>query len=121
MRTLGHRKWFFAPLALVAIIGFGLLTMVLWNALLPELLHLPTITFWQAIGLLVLARLLFGFHGRHFGGPAYHWRNRIREKWMNMTPEEREKFRQHLREHGHGWGYHCEDYKSEAGSETKTV
>ncbi len=35
-------------------------TMWLWNGLLPEMFGLPTVTFWQALGLCLLARFLFG-------------------------------------------------------------
>lgn len=85
---------------LVAIFGvllFGNIVMWLWNALMPVIFHLPVITFPQALGLLVLSKILFSsFRG---GGPG-RWRGgKIREKWMNMTPEEREKFQQ---EWGHG-------------------
>ncbi len=53
------------------ILVFGAVIMWLWNALLPDLFHFGTITYWQAVGLAVLARLLFGSmhhghsHGRH--------------------------------------------------------
>lgn len=78
----------------------GWLTMWLWNTILPPVLHVGTLTFWQAIGLLILSRLLFGnFKGkhrqhRHQGGKAYY----MREKWAKMTPEEREQFKQQWRE-----------------------
>lgn len=52
-----------------------------------------TITFWQALGILVLSKILFsGFGGRP--GHRGHWRNRMRDRWAGMTPEERERFRQ---------------------------
>jgi len=54
---------------------------------------LRTITLWQALGILILSKILFGgFRGRPgYGGP---WRRRMSERWQRMTPEEREKFRQ---------------------------
>ena len=76
----------------VAILAFGFVTMNLWNWLMPAILGLKTITFVQALGLVVLSKILFGgFHGRH-GGPR-PWRRRMAERWEQMTPEEREKFR----------------------------
>ena len=82
----------FAP-ALVA--GLSFVVMSLWNALIPSLFALPAIGFWQAAGLLVLCRILFGGfrgHGR------YGWRHRAwRERWHGMTPEERERFRDGVR------------------------
>ncbi len=81
------------PLFLAA---FGYAVMWLWNWLMPALFGWHGITFWQAIGILVLSKILFGgFHGRH-GGHG-HWRHRMSERWEKMTPEEREKFRQSMR------------------------
>lgn len=75
--------------------GFG--TMYLWNWLVPLLFHGPVITFLQALGLLVLSKILFGF-GR--GGSGFRgrrrWEQRMRERFANMTPEEREKFSQQM-------------------------
>jgi hypothetical protein len=80
----------FAPL-LVAILG--LVVKSLWNWLTPALFGWHLITFWQAVGILILSKILFGGlrggSGRHMS-----WRNRMRERWEHMTPEEREKFRQ---------------------------
>jgi hypothetical protein len=88
------RKWMFI-LAPIAIVGFmfvgGQVVMHLWNWLLPALFGWRAVTFWQALGLLVLCRILFGRLGGHRpdGG---RWR-----RWQGMTPEEREKFRQGMR------------------------
>jgi hypothetical protein len=63
---------------------------------MPSLFGWTLINFWQALGLLILSRILFGgFRGR----PAGHmyWRGRMIERWEQMTPEEREKFRQGMR------------------------
>ena len=75
----------------------------LWNWLLPSLFNWPQITFWQALGLLVLCRILFGGLGRH-GSHGSHFRNRMRwkERCGQMSPEERDRFRQGIRE---GWGF----------------
>lgn len=97
-----RRKWLFvvAPLALVLFIFIGgEVVMRLWNWLLPMLFGWRMITFWQAIGLLALCRILFGGLGRH-GGPRPNFRRRMQERWERMTPEEREKARQK-------WGYRC--------------
>jgi hypothetical protein len=60
--------------------------------------HLRGSSFWQALGLLVLSKLLFGgFRPYPRGGPR--WRRRMMERWEQMTPEEREKFKQGMR-HG---------------------
>lgn len=77
-------------LAIIAIVLFSLITMLLWNALMPAIFGLPLINFIQAIGLMILSRLLLG-HGRfgHRGWRSHHY---MREKWANMTPEERKHF-----------------------------
>jgi hypothetical protein len=67
----------------------GLLTVALWNVLMPAILGLPAIGFWQALGLLLLSRILFG----GLGG----WGHRMRKahfvrRWKDLTPEERQRF-----------------------------
>jgi hypothetical protein len=97
-----RRKWFWiAPLAiaamvLMAFIG-GELVMRLWNWLLPPLFGWRQVTFWQAFGLLVLCRILFGGLSGSGGRGAYgrrRMRERMRERWERMTPQEREKARE---------------------------
>lgn len=79
-------------IGVAAVALFGFVVMNLWNWLAPAVFGGRTITFWQALGLLVLSKILFGgFHGRHGGGG--HWKQRMRARWERMTPEEREKFR----------------------------
>jgi hypothetical protein len=86
----------FALLAAVALGVFGSVVMGLWNWLMPALFEWRPISFWQALGLLVLSKILFGgFRGRP--GRNMHWRRRMMERWEQMTPEEREKFRQGMR------------------------
>ena len=68
----------------------GIVVMLLWNWLVPGLFHGPTLGYWQALGLLVLSRLLFGGLRGHG-----HWRQRWwRERWEQMTPDERERLRE---------------------------
>jgi len=95
-----RRRWIFlAPLAIVGILAFmaigSAVVMALWNWLLPPLFGLHQITFWQALGILVLCRLLFGGWGRHGFRPNLRQRMRQRwvERWERMTPEQRERFR----------------------------
>lgn len=104
-------------LAVIAMILFCVITMLLWNALMPVIFGLPAVNFIQAAGLLILFRLLFG-HGR-FG--RHHWRGHyyMREKWANMSPEERKKFYE-----SRCWGYneHKEKtYAPETGKAENTA
>jgi len=76
---------------------FGFVVMWLWNHLMPALFGLHSLGFWQALGLLILSKILFtGFHGRP--GFSHDWRMRFIRRWDQMTPEEREAFRAGLRE-----------------------
>jgi ABC-type multidrug transport system fused ATPase/permease subunit len=87
---------------LVAMAAFSIAAMLLWNWLIPAIFGLPSITYLQALGLMVLARILlsgFPFSERKaMIGAARRGNNPIREKWMNMTEEERNEFIK--REHG---------------------
>jgi len=101
IRFHGLRKvQIIAPLAILAMVGFIFLVMLLWNWLVPVLFAGPMINFWQTLGLLILSRILLGsWHGGG-RGPGRHWRARVIERWEQMTPEERERFRQ-------GWAAEC--------------
>ena len=87
----------------VAIIGLlllGMIIMLLWNWLIPSIFNVREITFWEALGLFVFAKILLGAWGggRWKHGPAGHWGNRYYEKLASMTPEERERFKQRMTE-----------------------
>ena len=75
---------------------FSAIVMGLWNAILPGVLGVKPISFIQALGILVLSKILFGgFHGRRFKGGDYSsaWKQKMAEKCSMMSPEEREKFK----------------------------
>ena len=85
MRPKARRLLMFTPVALmgIALISFigGEIVKLLWNWLAPALFGLPMLTFWQALGLLALCRILFGGNGLR-GGRSHRY-----------SPEERERFR----------------------------
>jgi hypothetical protein len=89
-----------ALLGSLAIGAVSFVVMCLWNALMPSIFAVRAISFWQALGLLVLSKVLFGGF-RPAGGGGPRWRQRLFERWEQMTPEEREKFQQGIR---HGCG-----------------
>ena len=78
-----------AVLILAAIAVLGLVVMLLWNAIVPGVfLGVRTLDYRQALGLLVLSRILFGgFRGRG-GRSGRGW-----QRLENLTPEERARFR----------------------------
>ena len=97
-----RRNWWmrglkFAAIVVIALAALGAVVMGLWNWLMPVLFGWPAIGFWQALGLLVLSKILLG--GLR-GGPGRHrhWRGRMIDRWENMTDEEREKFREGMRQ-----------------------
>jgi membrane protein required for beta-lactamase induction len=89
-------------IAVAAIVGLtlfvaigGVVVMLLWNWLAPALFRLPEITFWQALGLLALCRILFGGIGP-MGGASSRAKRRMAERHEHMTPQEREHVRQEM-------------------------
>jgi hypothetical protein len=106
-----------APLAILGIVIFtwigGEVVMQLWNWLAPALFGWRQITFWQAIGLLALCRILFGgFRLSGHDSPRSRLRQRMAERWEKMTPEEREKYRQSFR--GRWGSFHPPDSEPSA-------
>jgi hypothetical protein len=97
MKPRLKRLIFIAPLAILGMLLFafigGELVLLLWNWLLPPLFGWRPISFWQALGLLALCRILFGGFGLR-GDSGYRYRRR----WEYMTPEERERIRERIRE-----------------------
>ena len=69
----------------------------LWNGILPEIMNVSTITYWQALGIFVLSRILFGGFG---GGKDYRGKKSSigragwKEKFMNMSDEQKAAFKQ---------------------------
>ena len=90
------------------VVVFTFIVMTLWNAILPAVLGVSAITFWQAMGILVLSKILFGFGGGGWKHKGEHfkerWKQRMQDKWANMTPEQKEKFKDRLKSRcGAGW------------------
>jgi len=95
-----RKHWFiFPPIAIAVVFLLSAAVMLLWNALLPPLLNVGTVTYWQALGLLILSRLLFGGFHRGWGHHRRH-SHFLAHRWMQMSDEEREKVR-------HEWKSRC--------------
>ncbi len=84
----------FLVVAPFAIFVVGEITMHLWNWLMPMLFGIRTLTFWQALGLFLLCRILFGRFGGGGRNARSEMRHRMKERWEQMTPEERERVRE---------------------------
>lgn len=79
--------------------AFSGLVMFLWNAILPEVTNVKPLNFWQAAGLLLISKILFsglgGFKNRRKHNRYQPWK----DKWMNMTHEERHEAKMRWKEH----------------------
>jgi len=87
------KRAIFIPIAIAAgVFIFGTVVMFLWNSILPAVFGVATITFWQALGILVLSKILFGGFGRGHGHShsGHSWKGHH----MNLTSEDREKMRE---------------------------
>ena len=107
MKKVFYRgRFIFIPLAVAAFLSLvSFAVMTLWNCLVPGIFGFSAISFWQAMGIFVLCKLLFGFGrgggrgcGPCGGGRAPWMRWKMKEKLANMSPEEREEFKQKMKE-----------------------
>lgn len=81
-------KFIFPIFILVLFLGLSWVIQILWNAIISPTFSLTEFNYWQAMGLLLFCRILVG--GFRFGVPPYQHR----EKWRNMSEEERAKFKE---------------------------
>jgi hypothetical protein len=83
----------------VVLVPLGFIIMALWNSVLAVIFPIALINFWQALGIFLLSRILFGgFPGKPGWAGRRHNRREMEEmrnKWFNMSPEERQHFKQH--------------------------
>jgi hypothetical protein len=89
------KVFFFLTMAVLFAVILGTVVMWLWNAIIPEVTGFKPLNWWQAIGLLVLSRILFG--GMRFGSGNSPWarkRKYWKERWQHMSPEERVRMRE---------------------------
>ena len=104
MMTPNRRRGFFFPAFVLLAFLITYIVYWLWNHVLAVVVPVRTVTYWQAMGLLVLSRILLG--GFRFGPPrgfsppdGPNWR----EKWRQMNDEEREKFKNEWRRRSGRW------------------
>lgn len=85
------------PLVIIGIFGVSAVVMLLWNWIIPAISPLTAVTYWQAMGLLVLSRILFGGFrfGRHHKAAHRHFEKHapFKDKLMDMNDEERQQFK----------------------------
>ena len=98
-----RRKFIFIPFLAAGILALvSYIVMLLWNNLIPDIFHITAITYWQAMGLFILAKILFGFGKGGRGGAP--WMRHKMERFRNMSPEEQERFREEMRARCGKWG-----------------
>jgi len=104
------KHWYFIPLFHLLIPVFVWAFMLLWNWLVPELFSGPVISFWQSLGLLVMAKMLFGFGSGKDKSSSKgknkckkEKRKKWKEKFENMSTEEKEEFRAMWKENKGKW------------------
>src|SRR5690606_38483723 len=92
----------FLAIAFVFLVSF--LVMILWNYTMPSIFGLITITLWQAMGLFILCKLLFGFgKGPKRGGPPWK-RHHANKDLSELSESEKEKFQEYLHYEKCCWG-----------------
>lgn len=64
---------------------FGIVVKLLWNWLMPALFGLGAITFWQAFGIVLLAKILFGGHGPGSSTREKRHERFLRDKFHTFT------------------------------------
>ncbi|MEO8146516.1 MAG: hypothetical protein ABI723_02710 [Bacteroidia bacterium] len=86
-------------IAMVILFGaiMGWVVMSLWNWLMPYLFAAKLITYWQALGILILCKILFGgiksgWRGR-YGHYQGDWKQKMESRMAGMSEEERENFK----------------------------
>jgi hypothetical protein len=111
MMNKNYSKLFLYPLWIISLVAiFGTITMYLWNALLPTIAGLPIINWFQAVGLLILCRILFGGIEHGFrGGVFLNRKNLFHDRWNAMSDEERNTLAEQIKKR-HGFDFHGEHW-----------
>ena len=97
MRHLKGKKILLMILIIpVVIVVFVFVVMYLWNWLIPTLFNGPVVTFWQAFGLILLSKILFGGFkgGGSYKSGSSKWGSDWKQKFKDMSPEERLVFKE---------------------------
>ena len=113
-------RFVFMPIVAAAFLSLvSYIVMQLWNNLLPEVIHVGTITFWQAMGIFILCKILFGFGrmggGRGFGpGHKASFKQHLSDRFKNMSAEKRARFEERF---GEKMWDPCRNYKKKEDNE----
>lgn len=115
----------FVFLGFIAVAGLTYLFMLLWNMLIPDLFNGPVLNFTQALGLMVLSKILFGFGSynsksscstnQHFSHQKNRWKEKIEKKMQGMTDDEKQQFKNSMK----SWCYGSGNKKEEVNQKPK--
>ena len=122
--SLRRKLRFLLPLVALAVIALATLAVQsLWNGVLVDVLGVKAVTYWQALGIFVLAKILFvGFPGGRRGPFDPRIRDRLHKaRWDALSPEQRELMREEMRDRFGHWPRPpwCEDRPEKSGDEAK--
>lgn len=101
----------FVPLFALGVFVIGGIVMLLWNNVLTPVLHVSTVTFWQALGILVLSKILFSSFGKGGRPRGFYWKQRM--MWNTMTSEQKGKFKEEWKNRCSRWGNRSWDSDTE--------
>lgn len=76
------------PLLLFCLLPY--IIVLLWNNIVIDIFSIKAITYWQALGLFILCRILFGSYsfGKKHKPPFF------KERLMNMSDEEKQRLKE---------------------------
>ena len=105
MKACHSRKFrLLMPLVIAGFLAlFSFAVYALWNGVVTDVLGVKAITYWQAVGLLVLCKILFGGFPHRGFGPSWREKMMWAKRWNSFTPEQRERFREEMRQRFGKW------------------
>jgi len=97
--------WIIGGIALACVVGlvFGWVVKLLWNWIMPGLFGLATITFWQAFGIVILAKILFSGFGHHGDRKSHRFRPKTQEPVepdVDIPADKKDHYRKFWEEEG---------------------
>jgi len=97
----GKSKWCLYMMAKMTLklLVVGVVVLLLWNWLMPQLFSLPAINYWQSLGLLLLSKIFFSGFWYQNTGKEYseeHWKQKFHRKWGHVEDSHRRKVKEEL-------------------------
>lgn len=112
-------------LGVIAVAGFailfGFIIMWLWNALMPGIFGLTALTYWQAVGLFILLKILFGGFGGGGGGKRRHSSRHSRSFCENRSKGDFSRWKNYAKFWEEEGSQAYEKYQARLNKETNEV